>query len=80
MPNVDAYQMLAYCTALGLPHGFLVYAKDSGEQPRTYEVLKSKCVIEVRTLDVEVGPDLLLQQVQALAAEIARRASASRAA
>lgn len=29
-PNADAYQMLAYCTRLGLRRGFLVYADLSG--------------------------------------------------
>ena len=33
-PNADAYQMLAYCTALRRHQGFLVYAKDSGERER----------------------------------------------
>ncbi len=32
MPNADAYQMLAYCTALTLERGFLIYAADAGEQ------------------------------------------------
>ncbi|MFG2286192.1 hypothetical protein ACGFOU_09035 [Streptomyces sp. NPDC048595] len=26
-PDADLYQMLAYCTALGLPEGHLIYAK-----------------------------------------------------
>lgn len=71
MPNADAYQMLAYCTALDLRRGFLVYAKDSGEQARNHEVRNSECVIEVRTLDVETEPEPLLKQVDGLASEIA---------
>lgn len=27
-PNADLYQMLAYCVALGLPSGLLIYASD----------------------------------------------------
>jgi 5-methylcytosine-specific restriction enzyme subunit McrC len=71
MPNADAYQMLAYCTALRLSQGFLVYARDSDEEQRRHEVCNTDCVIEVRTLDVEAGPQSLLSQVDRLAAEIA---------
>ena len=71
MPNADAYQMLAYCTALRLPRGFLVYAKDSGEEARIHEVRNGGCTIEVRTLDVELEPEPLLEQVEALAREVA---------
>jgi 5-methylcytosine-specific restriction enzyme subunit McrC len=70
MPNADAYQMLAYCTALHLTRGFLVYAKDSGEHARSHQVRNSDCVIEVRTLDVEAEPKDLLRQVDTLAGEI----------
>lgn len=80
MPNSDAYQMLAYCTALGLPRGFLVYAKDSGERPRSHNVLNSACVIEVRMLDVEVEPFGLLKQVEMLASEIRDTAAMTKAA
>jgi 5-methylcytosine-specific restriction enzyme subunit McrC len=80
MPNADAYQMLAYCTSLGLQRGFLVYAKDSGEQPRSHTVRNSDCVIEVRTLDVEEEPELLLGQVNVLADEIAGRTRIAKAA
>jgi 5-methylcytosine-specific restriction enzyme subunit McrC len=80
MPNADAYQMLAYCTSLGLPRGFLVYAKDSGEETRSHAVRNSDCVIEVRTLDVEAEPESLLGQVNALADEIAGRAAIAKAA
>lgn len=70
MPNADAYQMLAYCSVLRLSRGFLVYAKDSGERPRSHRVANSGCTIEVRTRDVEAGPNPLLRQVRALADEI----------
>src|SRR5262249_54706180 len=49
MPNPDGYQMLAYCTALRLIRGFLLYAKDSGEENRSLRVTNSDHVIEVRT-------------------------------
>jgi 5-methylcytosine-specific restriction enzyme subunit McrC len=71
MPNADAYQMLAYCTALSLPRGFLIYAKDAGEQACSHHVMNTPTVIDVRTLDVEAEPDVLLAQVDVLADEIA---------
>jgi 5-methylcytosine-specific restriction enzyme subunit McrC len=80
MPNADAYQMLAYCTALGLERGYLVYANDGGEERRSYNVRNRDCVIEVRTLDVELEPDPLLEGVQTLAVEIARGSALQRAA
>ena len=71
MPNADAYQMLAYCTALTLDCGYLVYAKDAGERARTHRVQNSTVAVEVRTLDVEAAPDAVLSQVDVLAEEIA---------
>jgi 5-methylcytosine-specific restriction enzyme subunit McrC len=62
--------MLAYCTALGLERGFLVYASDSGERARTHHIRNGKCVVEVRTLDVEAKPTELLAVVEALAEEV----------
>ena len=70
MPNADAYQMLAYCTALGLRCGYLVYAKDSGEQSRNLAIKNTDCEIRVRTLDVERPPQQLIRQVEMLAQEI----------
>jgi len=79
MPNGDVYQMLAYCTALNVEHGFLVYAKDAGQHPQNHAVLNSPSMIEVRTLDVETEPEQLLAQVQVLAAEIVASVSSKAA-
>jgi 5-methylcytosine-specific restriction enzyme subunit McrC len=67
----DAYQMLAYCTAYGLDRGYLIYAKDSGTEPRTHVVRNSQHRIVVRALDVELEPEDLLRQVERLADEVA---------
>jgi 5-methylcytosine-specific restriction enzyme subunit McrC len=69
MPNADAYQMLAYCIALDLPRGFLIYAKGE-EAPRTHVVKRHPYEIEVHALDVEAEPAALLSQVEELAADI----------
>ena len=71
MPNADAYQMLAYCVALGLPRGYLVYAKDSGEVDRRHRVVRHGYELIVRAVDVELEPDALLDQVDEIAREIA---------
>ncbi len=75
--NPDAYQMLAYCTAMRQPVGFLVYAKDSGEQPARHEIRNSACEIRVRTIDLEGTPDVLLHRVKQLADEICACAAVS---
>lgn len=67
----DAYQMLAYCVAYGLDRGYLVYAKDSGAEPRTHVIRNGGQRIEVVTVDVEQEPDALLDQVRALAVHVA---------
>lgn len=71
MPNADAYQMLAYCVALGLPRGYLIYAKDAGEMERRYRIVRHGYEINVRSVDVELEPEALLAQVDRIAHQIA---------
>ncbi len=75
----DAYQMLAYCTALDLDRGFLVYAAGGGTRERTLAVRNSTRRICVRTVDVECEPEQVLAQVSELAEEIAAELAASSA-
>jgi 5-methylcytosine-specific restriction enzyme subunit McrC len=70
MPNADAYQMLAYCIALGIPRGFLVYAKQSGRGVTDHVIKRHGYVVSVRSVDVELEPKALLDQVAGLAAEV----------
>lgn len=70
-PNADAYQMLAYCTAMQLPTGFLVYAKDKTTSERKYEVVHGGPELRVQTIDVELSPADVLAQVTELAAKLA---------
>lgn len=51
-PNADAYQLLAYCTRLGLQRGFLVYADVEGHSERSVVVRKSDITIVSAELDV----------------------------
>ncbi len=68
-PNADVYQMLAYCTRLGLPMGWLVYAKGN-EAGATHEVVGAGIEVRARVLDLALPPSDLVAQVDALAAQI----------
>jgi 5-methylcytosine-specific restriction enzyme subunit McrC len=71
-PNADAYQVLAYCTALRLARGHLVYAKGN-EQARTYDVRFSEVVISAHALDLTGTPGELLARVALLAEALMAR-------
>jgi 5-methylcytosine-specific restriction enzyme subunit McrC len=65
-PNADHYQMLAYCTALSVPVGWLVYAQ--GSQARADRLIKNTPIRIVEyPLDLSALPRDLLCQVDALA-------------
>jgi 5-methylcytosine-specific restriction enzyme subunit McrC len=74
MKHPDAYQMLAYCTAYELSRGFLVYAKDAGQESRTHRILNAGTEIVVTAIDVEREPE----EVLAAVATLARLVAASR--
>jgi 5-methylcytosine-specific restriction enzyme subunit McrC len=69
-PNADLYQLLAYCTVLGLDQGHLVYAKGSGE-PAHHVVRRSGIEIVCHAIDLEADPSALHDQMFDLAARIA---------
>ena len=71
-PNADLYQMLAYCTVLGLPEGHLVYAKGN-EAVATHAVCNSGITIHQHALDLDTDPADLLEQVARLAGNITHR-------
>ena len=73
-PNADAYQMLAYCTALELDRGYLVYAKDEGATDRDHAIEHAGIVVHVRAIDVERPPTRVLEAVDTLAGAIAEAA------
>ena len=73
-PNADAYQMLAYCSALRLPVGHLVYAKGF-DKIRGYRLpytgLDGAGVeVVAHALDLSKEPEGLLRQAEELAARI----------
>jgi 5-methylcytosine-specific restriction enzyme subunit McrC len=69
-PNADLYQMLAYCTVLGLRSGHLIYAKGN-EEPAHHFVRKSGIEIICHAIDLDTEPEVLLAQMRDLADEIA---------
>ena len=70
-PEADLYQVLAYCTALNLDHGHLIYAKGNAEQDR-HTVRNAGKEIRCHALDLQRSPSTLLGQVSTVAEEIAR--------
>ena len=66
----DIYQMVVYCTALGLRRGHLVYA-GSGLPRREHEVRRSGIRIVQHALDLTAPRDRLLAAVGAIADELA---------
>jgi 5-methylcytosine-specific restriction enzyme subunit McrC len=69
-PNADLYQLLAYCTVLGLPAGHLVYAAGN-EEPARHVVRQSGTEIICHALDLRQSPSSLLGEIGALAQKIA---------
>ncbi|MDQ3403889.1 MAG: McrC family protein [Actinomycetota bacterium] len=69
-PNADLYQLLAYCTALGLRRGHLVYAKGNAD-PTTHVVSRAGVEIVCHALDLTVSPEDLISQVNELTTLVA---------
>jgi 5-methylcytosine-specific restriction enzyme subunit McrC len=69
-PNADLYQLLAYCTVLGLQSGHLVYAKGN-ENPGRHVVRRSGIEIFCHAVDLDQAPDVLISQMRDLARTIA---------
>ncbi|MHB1432127.1 MAG: McrC family protein, partial [Streptosporangiaceae bacterium] len=65
-PNADFYQMHAYCTVLGLPRGWLVYAQGSA-RPQPRRVRNTGIDIIAYPLDLTAHPASLLSQIRDLA-------------
>ncbi|WP_283132818.1 5-methylcytosine restriction system specificity protein McrC [Rhizohabitans arisaemae] len=65
-PDADLYQMLAYCTALGLTEGHLLYAK--GHAPHTaHRIKRAGITLHQHALELDQPPAGLLADIQTLA-------------
>lgn len=73
-PNPDVYQMLAYCTSLGLRQGHLIYAagNEAGGHYRIASAGREGWGIEVfaHALNLQGSPEQLLAEVDRLAGEL----------
>ena len=65
----DMYQMLAYCTASGLPSGLLVYAA-SETSPSIHHIRNAGKTIEVTSIDLTGTSQMILSEVRAIARRI----------
>ncbi|MEO3751826.1 restriction endonuclease [Streptomyces sp. B6B3] len=70
-PDADLYQMLAYCAALGLGEGHLVYARGSATRT-SHRVRGADIVLHQHALALDRPPDALLAQLRTLAGWMAR--------
>ena len=69
-PNADLYQLLAYCTVLGLRIGHLVYAAGN-EEPARHVVRQAGIEIVCHALNLDNPPGILLVGISRLASAIA---------
>ncbi|MEU1803020.1 restriction endonuclease [Streptomyces sp. NPDC019937] len=74
-PDADLYQMLAYCTALGLSEGHLIYAKGNAAL-NSHRVRRAETVLHQHALDLDQEPGALLADVEKLAERMAQGAAA----
>ena len=66
----DLYQMLAYCSVLGLREGTLVYVAGGVGAPRTATIRGTDVVVRTARLDVSVSPSLMLDQMDRIADQL----------
>ncbi|OKI08112.1 restriction endonuclease [Streptomyces sp. CB02923] len=69
-PDADLYQMLAYCTALGLREGHLVYAKGSAPHAG-HHVRRSGVMLHQHAVSMGAPSAVLLAEIRALAERMA---------
>ena len=72
-PQADLYQLLAYCTALGLEDGHLVYAKGN-EDERAYEIRNVGIRVHAHALRIDAEPESVLAAVKTVAAKMSELA------
>jgi len=74
--NDDLYQLTAYCTALGLTHGHLVYAAGDPAATR-HEIQQTGIILTAHALDLTATVETLLEQLRRIALEIGRDSEAA---
>lgn len=74
----DLYQMLAYCIALGLPTGLLIYA--GNRPPETHVVVHSGIALEIVGLHLDGTRDEVLTRTRSIGQHLVERAERCRTA
>lgn len=69
-PGADLYQLLAYCTVLGLHDGHLIYAKGEAAHA-AHRVHNTEIRIHQHALDLDQASDHLLAEIRAIASAMA---------
>jgi 5-methylcytosine-specific restriction enzyme subunit McrC len=76
----DLYQMLAYCTVLGLAEGTLIYVGDRGDAQSSVSTTRGAGIrIKIARVDVSVPPERMLSRLRSLRAELERTGSVTTA-
>lgn len=68
--NEDLYQLTAYCTALGISHGHLVYASGAPEATR-HEIRRTAIAVTAHALDLAAPVPELLARIERIAVDMA---------
>jgi len=61
-PHANLYQLLAYCVALGLPRGLLIYA--SSRSLEHHRIIKADIDLEIVGIDMSGRPEHLVEQAR----------------
>lgn len=75
-PRADLYQLLAYCSALGLARGLLIYA--DYRAPEEHVVHNAGIGLEVIGIDMSTPPDELTRQARRAAGRLIEQAEEAR--
>lgn len=74
-PNANAYQLLAYCVALGLPRGLLIYA--SQRAPEIQHVRRAGIELEIIGIDMTKPAEALVEGARVAALRLLAHAGAA---
>jgi 5-methylcytosine-specific restriction enzyme subunit McrC len=75
-PHANLYQLLAYCVALRLPRGLLIYA--SLRAPELHRVTGAGIELEIVGIDMSVPPEKLLERARQAALRLVAHANTVR--
>jgi 5-methylcytosine-specific restriction enzyme subunit McrC len=73
MPNADLYQLLGYCSAMGLPRGLLIYA--TAQALEVQRVLQAGIELRVIGVDMTLPPKAMVESARVAARELVAEAA-----